>query len=594
MSADCPQPAEFAEVADQQGPSAQDDALLALSVFAVNPFGCAGLHLCGLPGPGRDAVLRAVRRALPAPAPAVRVPCHVSDDRLLGGLDLAATLDAREPVVARGLLAAADVGAVTLAMAERLPERIVASLLQVMDSGCVQLERDGFSDRQPCRFAVVALDESLADDERLHAGLADRLALRIYTDHLDATEIDELLLAPDDLDEARATLATATAPDAVLTAICHTALALGIGSLRGSALCLQVARTVAALDGSATVDDEHAAAAVRLVLSPRATQLPPAPEEPDAEHDEPSPPKNADEPDSSRDPPAGELDDVLIEAATAALPPGLLDALSSAARQRSKTLAGRAGAGSRAPTRGRPIGDRPLRPGDAVRLNVLATLKTAAPWQRLRGGGPERLAIRREDFRVTRYKSKTRTTAIFVVDASGSSAAQRLGEVKGAVELLLADCYVRRDQVALIAFRGTGAEVLLAPTRSLVRAKRELANLPGGGPTPLACAIDAARELGVSLRRQGQQPLVILLTDGRGNVGRDGTRGHPEAAAHTQAAAAEFAGTGMQAMVVDVSRRPRETGRELARAMGGLYLPLPFADAASISQAVQSTVASAA
>ena len=114
------------------------------------------------------------------------------------------------------------------------------------------------------------------------------------------------------------------------------------------------------------------------------------------------------------------------------------------------------------------------------------------------------------------------TTTIFVVDASGSAALHRLAEAKGAVELLLADCYIRRDQVALIAFRGSAAELLLPPTRSLARAKRSLAGLPGGGGTPLAAGLDAAFALSDSIRRKGQTPTVIVLTDGRANIARDG------------------------------------------------------------------------
>ena len=396
-------------------PNQQDDALLALSAFAVNPFGCGGLQLCGMPGPGRDAVLRAVRRALPEPAPYTRVPCTIGDDRLLGGLDLSATLSAKRPVVARGLLAGTDGGAAILAMAERLPARTVASIVQIMDSGFVQLERDGFSDRQPCRFAVVALDESLAEDESLNPALADRLALRLWTDSLDYRELDELALSGADLEEARAALPGVSVPDEVLTAVCHTALALGIGSMRGSSQCVQVARALAALEGGSTIDDDHAAAAVRLVLAHRATQLPPAPQEPEQEDKQREQEQPDEQPHHTSAP--NELDDVLIEAAAAALPPGLLDALSRSAQQRTKSQAGRAGANTRARSRGRPIGDREMRSGDEARLNVLATLKTAAPWQRLRKARPKRLEIRRDDFRVTRYKSKTRTTAIFVVDA---------------------------------------------------------------------------------------------------------------------------------------------------------------------------------
>lgn len=561
------------------------NALQALLVYAVDPIGCGGLQLSGLPGPGRDAVLRAVKRAHAPGTPIVKVPCHIGDDRLLGGLDLAATLAAGKPVVAKGVLASADNGVVVLAMAERWSRRTVAHVVNTLDTRTVALERDGFSDTQPASFSTVVLDESLAEDEAVSPALSDRLAFRLWTDSLNPVDVDELPLSPDELRHAQEGLRHVEVSDTVLTAVCNTALGLGIPSLRSVLHCVQAARALAALSGSLEVEDEHAAAAVRLVLAHRAVQLPPMPEE--EPQQEATPPESESPNDSNSEQGSVEqLDDKLIDAVAAALPAGLLDALSKdlSARKR-KGPAGRFGAKTRTITRGRPIGDKPAQNTNA-RLNVLATLKAAAPWQRLRNPAPGRVAVRREDFRVTRRKSHTQTTNIFVVDASGSSAAQRLGEVKGAVEMLLADCYVRRDQVALIGFRGESAEVLLPPTRSLVRAKRELANLPGGGATPLASAIDAARRLADNVARQGQRPLVILMTDGRGNVGRDGTPGHPDCKEHTEAAASELAESGVQSLLVDVARRPRERGQQLAKAMGGRYLALPFANAETISRSV--------
>ena len=161
-------------------------------------------------------------------------------------------------------------------------------------------------------------------------------------------------------------------------------------------------------------------------------------------------------------------------------------------------------------------------------------LAAAAPARRRRGIArrpPPRRRVRRGGFPRHPLPAAARdTTTIFVVDASGSAALHRLAEAKGAVELLLAECYVRRDQVALIAFRGRGAELLLPPTRSLVRAKRSLAALPGGGGTPLAAGIDAAVELAELALRRGETPIVVVLTDGRANVARDGTGGRARAA----------------------------------------------------------------
>ncbi|MDU3127632.1 MAG: VWA domain-containing protein, partial [Bradyrhizobium sp.] len=197
-----------------------------------------------------------------------------------------------------------------------------------------------------------------------------------------------------------------------------------------------------------------------------------------------------------------------------------------------------------------------------------------------------RLIVHKDDIRLTRFEQRSGTTTIFVVDASGSSALQRLAEVKGAVELLLAECYIRRDEVALIAFRGKGAELLLPPTRSLTRAKRSLAALPGGGGTPLSAAIFAATELALAVKAKGQAPTIVLMTDGRANVARDGVGGRSEAEAEALVVARQLALTGIPVVLVDSSPRPQDKAAQLAGAMQARYVALPHADAARLSQAV--------
>ena len=198
-----------------------------------------------------------------------------------------------------------------------------------------------------------------------------------------------------------------------------------------------------------------------------------------------------------------------------------------------------------------------------------------------------RVDVRPDDFRVTRFKQRSRTTTIFLVDASGSAALNRLAEAKGAVELLLADCYVRRDQVALLAFRGRGAELLLPPTRSLVRAKRSLAGLPGGGGTPLAAGIDAAAALAEPIRRKGETPILVLLTDGRG---QRGARRQRRAAAGRGGCAGGGA-RGPRGRARGAAARhlaqPQPLARQVAAEMGARYLPLPHANAAMLSAAVR-------
>jgi magnesium chelatase subunit D len=226
---------------------------------------------------------------------------------------------------------------------------------------------------------------------------------------------------------------------------------------------------------------------------------------------------------------------------------------------------------------------------------VVETLRAAAPWQRVRareaaGDASPRVHVRPDDFRIVRFKQRTPTTTIFVVDASGSAALHRLAEAKGAVELLLADCYVRRDRVALIAFRGTTAELVLPATRSLARARRSLAGLPGGGGTPLAAGIDCAAELAVTLARRGDAPLLILLTDGKANVARDGSGGRPAAERDALAAARAARAAGIAALFIDTAPRPEAAAERVAVAMGARYLPLPHADARSVSRAARAAI----
>ena len=286
------------------------------------------------------------------------------------------------------------------------------------------------------------------------------------------------------------------------------------------------------------------------------------------------------------------LDDVVLEAAQAAIPAGLLAQLQLADAAARHGSGGRAGAMQQGVLRGRPAGVRRGEPRGGARLNLIETLRAAAPWQRLRRRGqaadaPRRIEVRAEDFHITRFKQRSETTTVFVIDASGSAALHRLAEAKGAVELLLADCYVRRDRVAVLAFRGDGAELLLPPTRSLVRAKRSLAGLPGGGGTPLAAGLDAATALAEGVRRSGATPVIVMLTDGRANVGRDGVRGRAIAEDHARLAARRLRAARLTSLLVDTSAQPQASARQLAAEMGASYLALPYAGAQALSVAVR-------
>lgn len=582
------------------------DALLAADLLGLDP-GLGGAMLRAGAGPVREAWLARFWRNLPAAAPMLRVPGDVGDAELLGGLDLSATLARGRSVAQRGLIARAHGGALVVAMAERLARTPAAHLCAALDRGEVLAERDGLALRDAASFAIVALDEGVTDDERPQPALAERLAFHLDLTMLSHRDVDggQERVSPEALDRARALLPSVAVPDRLVEALCQACAVLGADSARAPLLALKAARASAALDGRAKVEDQDAALAARLVIAPRARHLPPAeqPDEQQAEAEQPEPPQDnpPETPDSdeAKDKEQRPLDDVVLEAALAALPPGLLEQLRRNAGRVRSGQTGKAGDAQATTKRGRPIGARRGDPRSGVRLALLDTLRAAAPWQTLRKRalkpGLERPAIeiRREDFRIKRFRDRKQTTTIFVVDASGSAALERLGEAKGAVELLLADCYVRRDEVALISFRGAGAEILLPPTRSLHRAKKELAAMPGGGGTPLAAGIMAAGHLAEEVRRKGRTPTLVVITDGRANVTREGMGGRVQAQEEAECAARALRACGHRTLLVDSSARPEPKAGKLADDLGALYLPLPRASAETISTAVRAGGSSA-
>ncbi len=588
--------------------SAEGDAALVVSLFAVDPAGMGGVCLRSPVQPARDQWLQFLRESLPPGTPVRKLPFNIPDGRLLGGLDLVATLKANRPIAERGVLADAHGGVVILTMAERLTAQTAGRLNAVIDAGEILMPREGVTISNPARVGVVALDEGIGPDEAVPVSLLDRFAFLVdlggftmRTELIPEYEVEDVVAA-------RALLPRVQIDDDTLQALCATAISLGAGSPRVSLLATRVACAAAALDGRTQVSEADAVLAGRLVLAPRATIAPqprdsaePPPPSDQAEPEkppEPPPPENSEseQPDQPLEIDAQTLADMVLTATEAAIPAGLLARLRSAATERAArpTAAGRTGAFRSAGARGRPSGISAGAPKGSARLNVIETLRAAAPWQGLRGragSGDARVRVSPEDFRVTRYKQRAQTLTIFAVDASGSSALNRLAEAKGAVELLLADCYVRRDQVAVIGFRGKTAEVLLPPTRSLVRAKRSLAGLPGGGGTPLATAIDSAAALADLSRRRGETPTIVMLTDGRANVARDGSPGRERAHANALQAARGLGALGVASLFVDTSPRPSDLAKAIAAGMRAEYIALPFANARSLSAMVRASTA---
>ena len=507
-----------------------------MHLLGYNP-GLGGMVIRARAGPVRDALMTLMQSL---PGPMKRLHPTMSDDVLLGGLDLSATLATGALVEKQGLLHGP--GTRILAMGERCTPGLAARLAVALD--------------QDPNKRLIVLDEGATPDERAPASLTERLAF-----HVDLTDVSINDITP----IAHKTNVLQTTDDH-LCQITQIAVQLGIDSLRAPLFALQTLRATGDLETACT-----------LTLAHKATQFP---QEPD-ETPEPEQPEQSENKTETQIP-----EDLVLDAIKALLPDDLLDRIAAQkARQGKGNGSGAARKGNR---RGRPLPARQGRLSDGARIDIIGTLRAAAPWQTIRrqSTGRDGLHIRQSDICVKRFEERSDRVLIFAVDASGSSAISRLAEAKGAIELLLAQAYARRDHVSLIAFRGRDAELLLPPTRSLVQTKRRLAALPGGGGTPLAAGLKQGLIQALTAKRKGLTPTIVILTDGRANIALDGAADRKQAATDAQNMATALRAQGIDGLVIDTGNRPEAALKTLAAKLNAPYLPLPRADAHRLSGAV--------
>ena len=630
---------------DLKGLETWNDAMTSLQLLQIDSHGWGGIWLRAPFGPVRELWLRHLSET---GLNTVKLPGNIDVERLLGGIDLSRTLQSGLLQMQTGLLQQADLGLVCISMAERFPTALIAPMTQAMDTQSLPpLKINNTESSVRTQFGVVALDESMADDPPMSPALQERLGLWFDLQDIAPSDVSDVSLNTHSDDSALDVMGIQIAPDALawmkqslphiqwtdeqVLAVCSTAQGLGIDSLRVPTLALRVACCHAALHARSHIADDDLAFAARRVLAPRATQLPAPAEnasdtepqnssdssaEPDQAQEQssnsleptetPNPSESAkDEEDTSStdtseedtntqdeapsDLPSSEkLQEMMIAAALASLPPDVLEGLLTKPGRNLGNTSGRSGQFRSGMQRGRPLPPRTARPGGHARLHILSTLRAAAPKQRLRGNTQQgRVAIRSEDFHVHRYQQHSSSCLILALDASGSAALQRLAEAKGAVELLLQQSYARRDSVCIVSFKGAKAQLLLPMTRSLVRAKRAMMGLPGGGGTPLALALKMACEQATQLQRQGVTPILVVLSDGRANVNLQGLGGRAHAQADAQQWAAQWRQTGHRCLWIDTSLQPDTQVQNMAQTMGGSYLPMPQVQAQRMASAME-------
>uniref|UniRef100_A0A0G4F5Q6 Mg-protoporphyrin IX chelatase n=1 Tax=Chromera velia CCMP2878 TaxID=1169474 RepID=A0A0G4F5Q6_9ALVE len=597
-------------------------------------------------------------------APFVQVPLNAMEDRLVGSVDVEESVKQGKTVFQPGLLAKAHRGILYIDDLNLLDSELANILLTVVSDGEVVVERDGLSVRYPCKPLIIATFNPEEGELRNH--LLDRLAVSLscdaaplslderveavtsvgaFSDRSRKPKEERLVEALEEEDDlrtqiifAREYLKRITCTPDQLQYLCNEAARAGCQGHRAELFACEVARASAALEGKDQVEADDLKLAVKLVIAPRGTffQM----DEPEMQQPPPPPPppkrdeENTDEDNEDEDQEQEEEDqeqekqeeqpqipqEFMFDAEGTPVDDELLD---FAHKQKKGKSGGRGLIFSE--DRGRYI--KPMFPkGKVKRLSVDATMRAAAPYQRSRRvrfadnprkrltatGKERKVFIEQSDVRVKRMARKAGSLIIFVVDASGSMALNRMNAAKGAAISLLSKAYESRDKIALISFQGSDATVLLPPTRSIAMAKRRLETMPCGGGSPLAHALNVAVQTGLSAQKSGDTGKVVMvcISDGRANVPisdsleRGGAQAKsPEERPSKEELKKEVIDTAkalralptFHLVMLDMENQFVSTGfaKEVADVAGGTYYRVPKATESKISAVASEAVAGA-
>ena len=468
---------------------------------------------------------------------------------------------------------------------------LILTNTEKMQKGLATFLRDKIKSNKDKFF--IALDESEGSDVS-RANLSDYLIFSINLDGTRYKDLKKVTINRKKISEARNNLATVEVNKRALDYLIASSEMFSISNMHTIFCTLKVAKAICAYKGEKRVSREDINLAISLSMIHKAKQIPEFQQEEKAKSAENERLRDNDESKANNSELNSEDKKMLIDALKISLPNNLIESLLSKNSQ-TISVTESAGSGERNNnfSAGRPIPSISRKYSSDKRIDLMGTLTRAIPWQKLRSSSVtknRKIIIYPQDIMIKRFEKQSERLLIFLVDASGSNAIGRLAEAKGAIEILLSDAYAKRDNVALISFSGLKADPLLLPTKSLVTAKKKLSSLPGGGATPLAKGLLEAFKMADAARSRSIKPIIILLSDGRGNITLDGLGDRVKAIEDTTYIASLIKRNAINNIFIDTSRRKTPMADELARELNGHYFQLPMANSSSISKAVQQSI----
>lgn len=608
--------------------------LPAVEAVADCPFGCdpadpdAACDSCAerLAGPERPAVAK-------RPVPVVELPIGATEDRVLGSLDLETAIQSGVRRFEPGLLARANRGILYVDEVNLLGDHLVDILLDAAAMGRNYVEREGVSFSHPASFMLIGTMNP--EEGELRPQLLDRFALAVEVEGLrdprDRAEAVRRRIAFESnphsfaeawaaaeeqererLARARAALPAVSLSEPMLDLIARICTEFQVDGLRADLAIYRAAVALAAYAGRDSVEPRDVRTAAELALPHRRRRQPFEEtgldtdrldellgESANGREQKTSDPQGRDgsrqglgtEPARSatperRDGSAGAKSSPTRESRSEPGRPLHLPLPALSRRPRESERSGRRRAAGRNRQGAPSSAARPM--DERFELSLAATLRAAAPFQPARraiGSGPA-VRILPDDLRERTRRGRAFALVVFAVDASGSMGARdRMAATKAAIMGYLLDAYRRRDRVALVTFRGDGAETILPPTNSVEIAERRLRSLPTGGRTPLAAGLERARTLTERALRGPRpgSPLLILVSDGRANAA--GPDADPWRATIEEAARIRRHSWPVVVLDTEKGRAGAGLGRALAGALGGQHYPLDSLMAADRSLA---------